>query len=72
MRYLNNDDYNPHLTDAQEMMQEVIDSVDDCISYLCLAVQEIERYTFLKDLKDDIKTILEVAKEKKEELEDGE
>ena len=70
MKYLL-DEYRPPMTDEQEEMQEAIDSIDDCISYLCLAIDEIKKYIFLKDLKDDLQTMLEVAKEKKEELENG-
>lgn len=51
----------------REMHEEIAFAIDDCISYITLAIDEVKKYPYLKILKEDLETMLEVAKDKQKE-----
>lgn len=63
-------DYRPVMTDGEEYQEELEYAIDDCITYLILAIQSLKGYREFSNLKDDIQTALQFAKEEKEEIKD--
>ena len=61
-------EYRPHLTDEEEHQEELENSIDDCETYLILAIQSIQEYREFADLKEDLQTMLNITKDKKKEI----
>ena len=58
------------MTDEEEYQQELNDGIDDCILYLALAKDAVKSFRELKDLFDDIGTMLGCARDEKKRIND--
>lgn len=60
--------YRPNLTEIEEYQEELENAIDDCITYISLAIQSINDYREFDDLKKDIQTTLEIARDNEKEV----
>lgn len=65
-------DYRPPMTDEQEYQDELENAIDDCITYIILAIQSINDYREFNELKNDIQTVLKISKDYKKEGKENE